>query len=362
MTSEGSGLTIARIGGVTVRIGWSWFLLAVVLVLTQAQAYSGMSGLGVVVGIGYAVALLVAVLVHEGAHAGVARAFGIKVHRVVADLFGGHTAYDAAGLTPGRSAVIAFGGPLANALLGVTALGVGSLLTDPLTAVIVHDVGRLNLALAIFNILPGLPLDGGQLVDALVWGVTGRRSRGLVVAGWAGRLVTVLALVLVLGIPLLSGGSPSIFAVSWAAVIGLFMWQGSTHAIARGQFLGFVEHIRLAEVADPVAVLPASATLADARNSGRVVLAPDEHGRPLLLLASPEGTSWSDLPGDTPLSALLVRLPDSALADGRPQDSVEAALGALAKAPTAPVVLVEGGRAWGVTSWPRVESVARARH
>ena len=127
---------------------------------------------------------------HEVAHAVAARLLGFRVHRIVATLWGGHTAYDGTGTTPARSAVVAVGGPLAN--LALAALGAVATATLPWPASeFARSFTWLNLLLAGFNLLPGLPLDGGQLVQSLVWWLSGRRDLGLVVAGWCGRVLAV---------------------------------------------------------------------------------------------------------------------------------------------------------------------------
>ena len=179
-------LRLARVAGVPVYLDRTWLLLGAFVAWTgwqQRQRPGHRDGAwrppcGMVVGI------LVAVLGHEVAHAVAARLLGFRVHRIVATLWGGHTAYDGTGSTPGprgrhrrrRPA----GQPRAGRRSG------GAMVGAPAVAGIPSSPGLfmfLNLLLAGFNLLPGLPLDGGQLVQSLVWGVSGRRDLGLVVAG-----------------------------------------------------------------------------------------------------------------------------------------------------------------------------------
>ena len=172
------GLRVATLGGVPVYIGKSWGILAVIIIaLIGPQLQDRLGATAYLVAAAYALLLLLAVMVHEAAHAIGARAFGFPVHRVVADLWGGHTALDVSRSTPGRSAVVAVVGPLANLLLSALGYAVAAMLPDGIAHGLANIFGFLNLMLALFNLLPGLPLDGGQLVEAAAWKLTGDRYR-----------------------------------------------------------------------------------------------------------------------------------------------------------------------------------------
>lgn len=259
------GWEIGRLAGIPIILGMSWFVItALIVVAFGPQIASSAAGFptwtGYVVALGYALLLLLSVLAHEAAHALVARGFGYQVDRIVADLWGGHTVYDAAGARPARTAAIAAAGPLTNAVLA----GVGYLLSGlelpPLVGLLVGAFAWANGFVAVFNMLPGLPLDGGHLVDALVWGVTGRRSAGLVVAGWCGRVVAVAAVVWFVVVPMASGRTPSTFTVLWALVIGWFLWQGATGAIRGGRAQGAIASVAVGAVVRPALVVPFTAT------------------------------------------------------------------------------------------------------
>jgi hypothetical protein len=118
------------------------------------------------VAIAYAVLLLISVLAHEAAHAVVATRAGYRVDRVVADLWGGHTAYDSSTARPGASAMVAIAGPAANALLALVAWLVLPGVPDGISLLLVGAMLYANAFVAGFNMLPGLPLDGGFLVDS----------------------------------------------------------------------------------------------------------------------------------------------------------------------------------------------------
>ena len=269
------GLRLATIGGVPVYIGRSWPIIAVIIVATfSPQVASRHPDLGIrayVVALAYAVLLLVSVLAHEAAHAVVATRAGYRVNRVVADLWGGHTAYESAAARPGASALVAIAGPAANALLALAGWLVIPHISGEITFEVIGAMILTNAFVAAFNLLPGLPLDGGFLVDSLVWRVTGSRESGLIAAGWCGRVVTVLVVLWFVGRPLLGGQQLDLFNVVWALFIGGFLWVGATNAIRSGRGSRLLAGIPIHTVWRRAASLPAHASAAQAlalRTSG----------------------------------------------------------------------------------------------
>ena len=145
------------------------------------------------------------VLCHEAAHAVVARRCGYAVERVVVNLWGGHTAFSTPAPSPGRSALVSISGPIANALLALAGWALLGTVGYDVPWLLLSAWTLSNAFVAVFNLLLGLPLDGGYLVDALVWRVTGRRSAGMIAAGWGGRIVTLGALFFFVVLPFLRG-------------------------------------------------------------------------------------------------------------------------------------------------------------
>jgi len=267
-TRSAPGLRLATIGGVPVYIGRSWPIIAVIIVATFGPSVaSGRPYLGAgayAVAVAYAVLLLVSVLAHEAAHAVVATRAGYSVNRVVADLWGGHTAYSSADARPGASALVAIAGPAANALLAFLGWLALPLITGDITSLLVRAMVVTNGFVAAFNLLPGLPLDGGFLVDSLVWRITGSRETGLIAAGWSGRAVTLLVVLAFAGWPLLNGQPPDLFNLVWAFFIGSFMWVGATNAIRAGRGSRLLAGIRIDSVWRRAETLPDRASAAQA--------------------------------------------------------------------------------------------------
>lgn len=354
------GLRILSIGGVPVHIGWSWFLLAAVITVVFGAQLAERTRFGYAIGVSYAVLLLVAVLAHEGAHALAARSFRIPVHRIVADFLGGHTAFDGRSLTPMRAAVIAAAGPLANGALGLLGVALQAVVTDPVVGLVLAGVAWINLLLAAFNLLPGLPLDGGQVVEAIVWGLTGRRSAGMIVAGWGGRVLTLVIAWWALVRPLAAGVQPSLYTVLWAFLLGSVIWRGGTQAITVGRVRAALDGIRIAQVAAPATVLPASATVADLTlmpPAGAVFVTDPALGL-LRVTHPPDG-----VPDATPVSALATPVPAEAVVEVAVDADVWGAFPALQAQGGGVVVLTDRGRVWGVLTAALLEAhlgVARA--
>ncbi|CAN7438607.1 site-2 protease family protein [Knoellia sp. LjRoot47] len=352
------GFVIARVGGVPVQIGASWLLLAAFITFIVASGSSEPGVRKYLLGLGYAVALLVSVLVHEGAHAATARFAGLPVHRVVADLWGGHTAYDPRLSTPGKAALIAVAGPVANFALAAVAWVVSVALGDGTAGELVFVMAFVNVLLGGFNLLPGLPLDGGQLVDALVWRITGRREKGLIAAGWTGRLVTVGVILWFVVRPLLSGDEPALTSIIWMALIAMFMWQGATAAIRTGQAREMLGRGTVAQVVQPVPVLRPHDVLEAAAATGGCAVVVDGAGRPAAL-SLPEDAAgvprerWST----TPVSAVARVQPETWVAQTQRGDDLTAVVTAIQETQSSVVVAVEEGRVLGLVT---VEAVNRA--
>jgi Zn-dependent protease len=247
------GWRLGAIHGIPVYLGRSWPIIALVVVLTFGPTVPTPTGetggmFGYAVAVAYAVLLLVSVLAHEAGHALVARRFGYRVDRVVADLWGGHTIYDSSTSRPGASALISVCGPAANMALAAVGYAAQALAPNGVLGLLLGALWLTNAFVAVFNLLPGLPLDGGYIVHALVWKVTGDRNRALIVAGWLGRVVTVAVILWLVGRPFVLGRPPSLWVIVWCGLIGAFLWVGATNAIRTGQSRRAIERVPLARV------------------------------------------------------------------------------------------------------------------
>ncbi|HEX8497547.1 MAG TPA: site-2 protease family protein, partial [Actinomycetales bacterium] len=257
------GIPLGRVVGVPIYLAPSWFIVAAVVVVVFEPTVARVADVDrpqtFVVAAAFAVLLLLSVLVHELSHAGVALRLRMPVKEIVLTLWGGHTQFEDDAPTPGRSAAVAVVGPLSNgvlALLGLIALtqvdgGVSSLLIGALVVT--------NAFVAVFNLAPGLPLDGGRVVESAGWKATGRRSAGTRIAGWCGRVVAVLVVLWAIGWPLLAGRQPSLFSVIWSVLIASMLWQGASAAIAVARLRQEAEGLDLRAFTVPAVASPVSA-------------------------------------------------------------------------------------------------------
>lgn len=323
------GWRIGTLGGVPVYLGRSWPVIAILMVALFGPNLDDGSRPRVVaylIAFAYVVLLLVSVLFHEAAHALAARWRGQRVDRVVADMWGGHTVYDATATTPGTTALVAVVGPLTNLLIA----GLGAL-AQPYAGTgtasqLLGATAYANLVVGGFNLLPGLPMDGGQIVSALVWRVTGRRSAGLTAAGWAGRVVALgTALWGVFEATQTTGLSGS--TLFWFA-IAAFLWKGASDAVRSGPLLDATAG-SMRDVLDPAVLVranePIEAGIRRASTAGARVVAVvvDAAGTPVgtmdpeAALAVAEADRFS-----VPVSAVYVAQPATWVLRLRPTASL----------------------------------------
>jgi Zn-dependent protease/predicted transcriptional regulator len=179
--------------------------------------------------LGFIAALLLfsSVLAHELGHSFVAIAQGIPVKSITLFIFGGLATLEKESETPLQAFLVAIAGPLVSVLLfGLFSVIVATLpLTLPLKAII-SLVAYINLVLALFNMIPGLPLDGGNVLKSIVWKITGNPNKGVIFAGRVGQVIGWLAISL---------GILSILGISqigsfWTLLIGLFLLQNAGFA------------------------------------------------------------------------------------------------------------------------------------
>jgi Zn-dependent protease len=353
-------LRIGRVAGVPVFLDRSWVLLGLLVLWV---GWNTADGLGTTTQVAYAVwlvlAILVAVLGHEVGHAVVARLLGFRVHKVVATFIGGHTAYDGTGSTPFRMGAVAAAGPGANLVLAGVG-GVAASLTPWPVSFFAWSFLWMNLLLAGFNLLPGLPLDGGAVLQSVVWRIGGRRDLGTVVAGWAGRVVAV-GVVLWFGVRPLLLGDVRTFDLVFSLLMGWVLWQGAGAALHRAPLERLLRVVRPEDVLEPVHVVPALTPVGEVVGSPYPVFALDERDRPSLVVPdrAAGGPDLASLPPTTRLSSVVVRLPDEAVVDLPPGGDLEPVLRSLGTTGWGLVVVCDGPQVRGMVRAARLEAAAQ---
>ncbi|MBZ8182988.1 site-2 protease family protein [Oscillatoria salina] len=220
---------IGSLFGIPLYIDSSWFLiLAFVTIINAGEVNAnnlsqGNLFLGWVTGLIMALLLFGSVLLHELGHSLVAKAQGIPVKSITLFLFGGIASIDRESKTPGQAFQVAIAGPAVSVALFGLFLGLHQLWTTGILEYLTLDLARINLVLAIFNLIPGLPLDGGQVLKAAVWKVTGSRFTGMRFASSSGKLIGLLGIGLGLFLILLTGA----FSAIWITFIAWFVFRNA---------------------------------------------------------------------------------------------------------------------------------------
>lgn len=228
-----SGLVVGRVLGAPVIVQPSTLLMLAILSFVFAASAGETTTRSLSIGLGLAVALFLSVFLHEVAHAVAARAYKRKVSEIVITLWGGHTSFESKDLTPVVNGVTALAGPVMNLLIAAVARGVLAFTPiDGLAGAIVAYVAWANVLLALFNILPGIPMDGGRVLESLVWAGTRSRNRGTWVAAWGGRVVAVGVVVYSLGGPFLQGRRPGVVDAVAALLVFSILWPAASAALA----------------------------------------------------------------------------------------------------------------------------------
>ncbi|KRV50254.1 peptidase M50 [Wenjunlia vitaminophila] len=294
----GGGLLMGRPFGVPVYVAPSWFLVAILITwIFGSQLKDVLPELGAaryLVSLFFAIAFYASVLVHELAHTVAALRFQLPVRRIQLQFFGGVSEIEKESESPGREFVLAFVGPLLSLVL--TGLFYGAMQgvrAGTVPGVLLAGLMVSNLLVAIFNLLPGLPLDGGRMLRAVVWKISGKPMTGTVVAAWTGR---ALAIAVLIGLPLLTysnelsrgGGGVGTGAITdalLAAVLAAIIWTGAGNALRMARLrerLPDLQARSLTRRAVPVSAdTPLSEALRRANEAGaRALVVVDVNGEP----------------------------------------------------------------------------------
>jgi Zn-dependent protease len=231
-----SSLRLGRVFGIPIGINYTWFIVFALVTLSLATGYfpsrySDWSLAGYVsIGLLTSVLFFVSVLIHELAHSVVAIAWGIPVKSITLFIFGGVANIGREPERPLAEFLIAMAGPIASLLLalgfGVLWLAGELLNLTPLAGLGLY-LGTINLWLALFNMIPGFPLDGGRVFRSVVWAWTGDMNRATRWAATAGRAIAVL-MIIAGGIMIVTGNWSSGL---WLAFIGWFLDSAASQSV-----------------------------------------------------------------------------------------------------------------------------------
>ncbi|MFN2455701.1 MAG: site-2 protease family protein [Pyrinomonadaceae bacterium] len=244
--------TVARVYGIPVRLDYRWFVVVALSVWLIAARMSGGEMLIVTlrvppVGIATAwtlgvvttLALFLCVLGHELSHALMARAEGIEIEEIVLHPFGGLARLRNQPDTPGAEFRIALAGPAASflfAVLGLAGAKVAALGNYRATVAVFFFIGAGNLLLAVFNLFPGYPLDGGRVLRALLWHKSGDMADATRKAGICG--VLIAAILIIFGIYMIFAPNFRAYSMGlWTVLVGLFLLDAARNVVRAAPYL-----------------------------------------------------------------------------------------------------------------------------
>jgi Zn-dependent protease/CBS domain-containing protein len=213
-----TGWLLGRPSGIAVRVAPSWLILAGWLTLFYAAALARwlptFDELRYVIALAAPVLYGVSVLLHELGHAIAGRVCGLRVRAVVQDGLGGVTHFDDDPRSSGAAAGVAFAGPAVSALLGFLAWAAASNAPGPFLHVVLIQLAVGNLLIAAFNLLPGLPLDGGHMLAAGLWRLTGDQRRATTLAAWAGLVLSAGIVSVPIVLTMEAGARPGLLGIA----------------------------------------------------------------------------------------------------------------------------------------------------
>lgn len=284
------GLRLCRLLGVPVHLQPSWFAFAAVVVVVYGDLLDERADHGYAAAGAFVVLLLVSVVLHELGHAAVARAYGLPVRAITVSFLAGLTEITEPPQTPGRECAVAVSGPLVSLVLGGAAAGGALVAADGGTvALVLQLVAGANLVVAVFNLLPGLPLDGGRVLKAGLWRGTGDEHRATVASARAGQLVGLLVLPTLLLLVAATGGQVTLATVAFGGLVAAFVCLGATGALATARAEQRLPALSAGALARHALPAPADLPLAEAvrrahEHGLHAIVVVDAAGRPVALV------------------------------------------------------------------------------
>lgn len=229
------------------------------------------TGFAVAVCVTVGAGLIASVALHELGHALVAGACGGEVHEIAIFFMGGHTKYARGSIRPWQSFLVSAAGPAMNAGLALLfSFGApvwnegqrgGATLVTAAVGTLCLLMMLLNLGLAIFNVIPGLPLDGGRMLESLLVAVGVPAVRATMVAAWIGRAVAVALILGGLADIFFPGSNPLGIGALWTLIVAAVLFNGASEAITQATMTHKLETLDIRSLARPVRRYDPSAPL-----------------------------------------------------------------------------------------------------
>lgn len=280
MFGGGRSFTLFRVRGIRITVDWSWFVVLFLVIFLLSDFYGTIldqpnsATEPYLLAVASAAGFFGSIVLHELGHAFVALRNGIGITRISLWIFGGVAQMDRESDSPGTEFKVAIGGPVVTFLIaavltviGVVAVGWSSFMdaievknTADMTGVIamVAWLAAINVIILGFNLLPAFPMDGGRVVRAIAWKVTGKRGSATRFAAGMGRIFGYIFI----GLGLFWAYRGAVFSGLWLAMIGFLITGSARAATTQTNITSHLEGVKVGDVMDehPVA-LPASLTV-----------------------------------------------------------------------------------------------------
>jgi Zn-dependent protease/predicted transcriptional regulator len=247
-----SNVKLGRVFGIKIGLHFSWFLIALLIVFSLSSQFHATNpewgdGEILVLSIVTAILFFVSLLLHELAHSLVATSNGLPVREITLFALGGVSQIEKNPTSAKVEFWMAFVGPLTSAVIGGICLTAASIVGGPMASpggAMLFWLGYINLSLAIFNMVPGYPLDGGRVLRAIIWWKTGSVDRSTRIAARVGQVVGFAFIAL--GIVRYFGGEG--IGGLWIAFIGWFLLQAARDSYVRVELEHALDGVLVADV------------------------------------------------------------------------------------------------------------------
>lgn len=326
-----------------------------------------------VMALGTGLLFYLSIFLHELGHAVAAVRLRVPVQQISLTLIGGGTHLAEEAPTARGQFLVSAAGPAVSLGLGFLGLGflglgfagLGAVDQPTVAGVLLVQLTAANLGVGAFNLLPGLPLDGGRLLSAAVWAASGRRALGLGVAGWSGRGIAVGIVPVWLALGRVEGPLDWC-GVAFLGLFAVFMWAGATQALRAASVYHRLPRLNarvLARRADSVVgEVPLAEALRHLKDSGAgALVVVDRADRPVGIVSEaavaatpPDQRPWISVSDAARRVHPEEWIPWSLV--GLPLVDALAAQGTVAEW----VVVDDLGRVFGVLTWADVERVWKA--
>ena len=252
-------IKLGRMFGVEIGLHYSWFIIALLITLSLASQFSVTNpdwsdSLRWTLAIITAVLFFGAIVAHELSHALVAQARGLPVRSITLFALGGVAQIEKEAADAKTEFWMGIIGPITSFVIGFACLAITMALgwrppefpQQPLSAMLMW-LGYINIALAIFNMIPGFPLDGGRVLRAIAWWITGDATRATTIAARVGQVIAFA--MIVLGVMRFFGGEG--FNGLWIAFIGWFLFNAARESYAQVALTDALRGVHVADVMSP---------------------------------------------------------------------------------------------------------------